>query len=349
MEWTSPLNPFNSLKALVWSDKFKKLASGQIPNPVSVCLDLTNECNVNCLWCNSKDYRKKYPGTVSLDDVKKLARVLMALGVKGICVGGGGEPTLHPEFEEIMRFLSWECDFKLGVITNGTMLHDKSVFRGLASYTKWVGVSVDAGINTTWRRVKRPKDKNLMFSRIIFEMRELAQHTRLSYKYLLHPINAQQTEQAVSLAKFTGCEYIHFRPVDMPKLDFAPETINSSLAKIEEARKLYETDKFKVLSIQHKFNSKWKAANDFKKCRTVPLAGTTFGADGNIWACPDRRGDESLLLGKWDETQYVFGSKKHKKILNGVNVKKCGRCTYSGYEKILDNVFIKDKMDTELL
>lgn len=74
-------------------------------------IDLTNDCNNNCIgcWCNSPLLGKR-----SFDDDMKrvhlpLKRVMdiiddaSRLGVRGITLAGGGEPTRHPHCMEIIR------------------------------------------------------------------------------------------------------------------------------------------------------------------------------------------------------------------------------------------------------
>jgi MoaA/NifB/PqqE/SkfB family radical SAM enzyme len=71
--------------------------------------------------------------------------ILKKAGMKSISVTGGGEPLLHPEFDEIMMFL-YTRGIKIGLVTNGIDMTrwPKFVFQKAA----WVRVSVDSERDT---------------------------------------------------------------------------------------------------------------------------------------------------------------------------------------------------------
>src|SRR5262245_12728770 len=70
--------------------------------PISINLDLTTACNYACDHCVDFDILntgRKYDHEKLLDSLTQLAR----RGLKSVIVIGGGEPTLYPKFEEVMR------------------------------------------------------------------------------------------------------------------------------------------------------------------------------------------------------------------------------------------------------
>ncbi|MGB9748646.1 MAG: radical SAM protein [Candidatus Woesearchaeota archaeon] len=82
--------------------------------PEEVHIDLTNMCNNNCIgcWCNSPylgelrmppEVQKQ---TLSFSVLKRTIDELAELGTKRIKLIGGGEPTLHPNFMEIVDYIS---------------------------------------------------------------------------------------------------------------------------------------------------------------------------------------------------------------------------------------------------
>lgn len=80
----------------LWSwDKLKN------PTPGMVELDLTNFCNANCSWCCSWREHKKERCTMSWHTF--LSEIDLAIQNKyGVVFTGGGEPTLHPDFEQMV-------------------------------------------------------------------------------------------------------------------------------------------------------------------------------------------------------------------------------------------------------
>jgi len=65
---------------------------------------------------------------------------LESAGVSTVWMGGWGEPLVHPRFEEAVELARGR--FRLGLITNGTLLADHA--RKVAGAFDWVVVSVDS-------------------------------------------------------------------------------------------------------------------------------------------------------------------------------------------------------------
>lgn len=88
--------------------------------PQIVSLELTEKCNFNCRYCyqNSNLKREKF-----LKDPIKLLKILKEKNVLGFELTGG-EPLLHPQFEEIIAFITANFSI-LGIITNGSLLKEK--------------------------------------------------------------------------------------------------------------------------------------------------------------------------------------------------------------------------------
>ena len=82
-----------------------------------VYLEITNACNLNCPFCTNE----KGNNFMALEDIKNYL-----LQIKQYCdyvyLHILGEPTLHPNFNEILDFLD-ENDMKLQLVTNGTLLN----------------------------------------------------------------------------------------------------------------------------------------------------------------------------------------------------------------------------------
>ena len=52
-------NPFNSAKLLAHVDRWGKIVKGKpVPAPVTVTIDPTQRCNLDCRWCNAKECRE---------------------------------------------------------------------------------------------------------------------------------------------------------------------------------------------------------------------------------------------------------------------------------------------------
>ena len=108
---------------------------------------ITDRCNLQCVYCKSADtkYRPDYINdTLSADDIKFLIKAFAENGIKKIkFVGGGGEPTLHPNLPDFIK-CARDCGIRdISLTTNGTTLvriAQKLTDSGLTS----VYVSIDS-------------------------------------------------------------------------------------------------------------------------------------------------------------------------------------------------------------
>ena len=114
-------------------DRLVALKAGANPSPVNVEIDLTNRCSLGCAWCHFgythtrgplAGKREKPDGAIAGGDVmdRKLAlaivKQLAAGGVRSVTWTGGGEPTLHPEFDEVV-VVAHAHGLDQGVYTHG--------------------------------------------------------------------------------------------------------------------------------------------------------------------------------------------------------------------------------------
>lgn len=87
--------------------------------PFFTQLVVIRKCNLSCGYCNEYD---KTSDPVPTEELKKRLRKLKELGSFSVCFTGG-EPTMHPDFIELVRYAKKELGFfKVAMITNGFYL-----------------------------------------------------------------------------------------------------------------------------------------------------------------------------------------------------------------------------------
>ena len=86
--------------------------------PITADVFLTNFCNNACPYCTYKrwefDSDAKY---ITFYEFRKIAERLVELGIQGIILTGGGEPTVNPDFDRITSWLESE-KIHYGINTN---------------------------------------------------------------------------------------------------------------------------------------------------------------------------------------------------------------------------------------
>lgn len=365
-EWNDPINPFNSMKVLLWRKHLEACANGNYLTPVTVDIDPSNLCNYNCEFCNAYDMmnQNNVMKMIPESHLLSIADFLYDWGCyteegspKSACVAGGGEPLTNNgtmAFLERMKLREKET----GLITNGSLLNDEKIDI-VAKNCRWVGFSMDAATNKTYMKVKGISNEDIFFKvienikKLTCKINGLDLNNDVAFKFLLYPENAHEILDAVILAKELGVKDFHLRPVGWINLTKTKDKEISFIdyediinRQLEEAAKL-ETPYFKVYGIRHKFNMDFSPKKNFYKCRAIPLL-PTFGADGYLHCCFDMRGREDLKMCSHFPDPYqilkFWNSEEHHRIVDSINIYDCPRCTFTTYNEIIENVIIEDRM-----
>jgi MoaA/NifB/PqqE/SkfB family radical SAM enzyme len=91
--------------------------------PWAAHLYVTDQCNLDCHYCNEYDNSAPHPDTA---DLKRWMRKIRELGVARLGFQGG-EPLLHPDIVELTRYAKSLGFYKVSMSTNGLLLTQQLV------------------------------------------------------------------------------------------------------------------------------------------------------------------------------------------------------------------------------
>lgn len=192
-------------------------------SPVSINLDLTVACNYHCDHC--VDNRILNTGHIlSYDDAVRTIDYLSDNNLKAVILIGGGEPTLHHQFREIVKYIK-KKNLQLGISTNGSWM-DKIL--EVAEYFEkpdWVRLSLDSGIESSFQRIHRP-NKRISLNEIFKKVKELKvanEKVLIGFSYIVIwkgckfrdfelSDNVEEMPIAAKMAAESGFDYISFKP-----------------------------------------------------------------------------------------------------------------------------------------
>lgn len=366
MEWNDEFNSFNSWKGLIYAEHYagirawKEIGSKYpLLPPIEVSLDPAERCQLHCAHCNAERYINQSDlHCLSTEHMLALVDYLADWGVKAICFGGGGEPSMNRGGLSNAIERTVERGMEAAVATNGfSMWLDGIGYtnRLIEAYAKcrWVGVSVDAGTRGTYLIGKKVDG----FDQVIGNLEKLAKVNRnTSFKFLIFDYNQHEIYTACKLAKELGVRDFHARPADMRHQGmigviqgihycqhggYDVALVNEQLAKCREL----EDKNFKVFTVTHKFNQDFTPKREFSQCYASPLC-MQLSADGNIYLCPDTRHMDFYKLGSHldiGNIEKVWGSQKHYDLVFKTGCSNCNsRCTFGEYNKQCERLFIND-------
>jgi len=363
-EWSksNQFNSFNSWKGLLYSEWYKAIIewrdgvrTAPLP-PIEVSLDPIHACQLMCEHCNAHRYlTESIPGSKRMSDehIVKLTKAVSVWGVKGICWGGGGEPSLHTKLGECME-IAHKMGVKNSIATNG-INYDDTLIRQAVETCRWIGVSIDAAKKETYK-IGRKADK---FDVAVTNIKKMVKASRkaksgcdVSFKFLIFDYNQHEIYDACLLAKKLGVRDFHARPADWRHQGLGDWKKKQGIYDLDLIKQQFEkchsieTEKFRVFTVTHKFNADFTPRREFEKCWASPIC-IQLCANGKIYLCPDVRHSEDYELGEHfpdpSAMMKMWGSKKHYDMVFGDTAKKCtSRCTFSPYNTQMEKLFVGD-------
>lgn len=171
--------------------------------PITADVFLTDFCNAKCGYCRYNHETGKY---IKFDDFKKYVNRLMSIGVRGVILTGGGEPTINPDFEQITTWLEAN-HIPFGINTN--------LIKKIECNPVFLKVSVDAG-NRDRYKATRGVDKlddvlNNLQKFITFKSKN-AYKTRIGVQCVA--INKDDVLSFYESVMPLNVDYIYIRPLE---------------------------------------------------------------------------------------------------------------------------------------
>lgn len=103
---------------------------------------ITHACNLRCVHCYQKDYRSHMPASELFAALDRFDEFLREKNLPGQINLTGGEPLAHPSFFTLAQAIK-DRGYRLGVLTNGTLIDDECAGRLAALKPVFVQVSLD--------------------------------------------------------------------------------------------------------------------------------------------------------------------------------------------------------------
>lgn len=143
-------------------------------------------CSFDCLYCEA-GYNAQGTGTTGLplrENVKQqLKAKLQSMKEKGenldvITFSGNGEPTLHPDFPEILDDVielrdEFFPDAKVSVLTNSTRIFTPAVAEALKKADNNI-LKLDSAIEDTMQLVDRPTSPSFTVEKVVENLKQFA-------------------------------------------------------------------------------------------------------------------------------------------------------------------------------
>ncbi|MBA7500786.1 hypothetical protein ES704_03547 [subsurface metagenome] len=280
-----------------------------ISTPHSCSLYMTYRCSLKCMGCYRSVIGINKSNEMKLDTVKKLLALYPY--IDSFCVAGLGEPTLCPNFVEIIDFLKKNRKY-VGIITNGTNF-DK--FYNLAYEPDYISISLKGYDNRSYL-VNCGVEAFTQVIENYFKLK--SKFENVGFSYILSKSNYKDLEELLLLCdKFKPnfldlTNYLVYNPNVLSEIKkiitIEDAEIISSINKIFEGREYVRTKPIYINPDKPSFNCK---SYDY----TINLDG-----EGNIGGC-QRQIPPNISFGNVLIDKDPYNSSEMRKLRNLVHNK----------------------------
>jgi MoaA/NifB/PqqE/SkfB family radical SAM enzyme len=291
-------------------DHLVALRDGKYLAPINVEIDLSNRCDLKCAGCHFAYTHVRGPWTGKQDkpdgyipggdlmDLNLACDMLNQLadyGIKSVTWTGGGEPTLHKDFDTITAYAAYN-GLEQGIYTHGGHITGERA-AWMKYYFEWIYFSFDAWDVDSY---KLHKGVN-RFDKVCENIRNIVAipgKATIGMGFLLTRDNYRHIYVMQQLARDLGVDYAQFRPL----IDFAPNEPNVLLEDtswIDEAIGLlqqYGDDPFIIADVgRFRRYQKW-TGHGYSTCFWSALQ-TVITPNGKVWRCTNKREYPDGLIG----------------------------------------------------
>ena len=297
-------------KLLFHADRIGQIQNGEKPAPVNVEIDLSNRCSLGCADCHFRHTHTRGPwarerkvDTGDLMDTALALRIVGELkdyGVRSITWTGGGEPTLHPEFDKVID----ACPIDQGIYTHGGHIDtDRAAL--LKRRMNWVYVSFDRADRVSYYRYKQA-DRFEAACAGVTNLVNADGKATIGLGFLLDADSWKDGPEMIRLGEMLGVDYVQFRPGILFDYRY-PQRGPRNAEWVKPCADWLESvqNGKSILADVERF---WMYANwkehGYPLCHWAQMQ-TVITPDGRVWTCVNRRGFEGDCTGDLNNESFA--------------------------------------------
>lgn len=208
-------------------------------------VQLTDACNFRCFYCMPENMKfKPNKDLLTPEEIYNICKILNEdFGVDELRMTGG-EPTLRPEFKEIVTLLSKINTRKLGLTTNAFFLEDKLDFLKTTNCRN-INISLDSLDKERFNKITKGNYFNKVYNSVL-KAKEKGFNVKIN-TVLLRGFNDNEIKDFL---KFSSQYDIEVRFLELMKIGMAYENNNNLFISASEViNKLKETETLKPVKV----------------------------------------------------------------------------------------------------
>lgn len=272
-----------------------------------------------------------------IDDCSKL-------GVQAIQFTGGGEPTVHKDHLKLFG-LAQALGIKTALVTNGVRLDpDHSAVRAM----KWVRVSIDAGTEETYCRIRRVPGNH--WRAAWQNIRRLAETCEgiVSVGFVVTPENFTEVAAAASLARESGVKNMRVGAVFSSEgTGYYGDQRPAIRKAINDAKVRLNGDGFEIIDLFDRRMADLEAGSPSESLCGYQHLTTYIGGDLGVYRCCNTAYTRAGKVADLHQTRLldVFAPSTP---LPEFDARACRFCQFRGQNQVLA-ALVREPMHSEFV
>jgi MoaA/NifB/PqqE/SkfB family radical SAM enzyme len=276
--------------------------------PIHIQLVPTNRCNGTCPWCSCSEVDRSLE--LSMGEIRELIEFFAARGTRAVTITGGGEPTLHPNFLEIIAEFK-KYGISIGLVSNGIKWGKSEKIEGaefLSGTLEWLRVST---MDTTINGAQPDWLDNIA--------RQLRTHFGVSFT----------CGEGVNVELATRIAGVVQRHSNATHIRFVQDILNPNDDRLREIEAATKT-----LTSKGIYQYRSEFTRGAEECH-IALLKPMINADGHIYPCCGVQYANDELGLRTMPKAYDMGSWRDYDTLSAFNGSVCKKCYYEQYNTTL--------------
>lgn len=338
------MKKFSSFKSAWHLDRIKELRSGKDIVPAHVQLIISDLCNQNCRFCAYRmndgfsaegfaENGNKNP--VRFIPAEKCREILLdcaEMGVGAVEFTGGGEPTVHHDWESIIGYAQ-ELGLETGLVTNGVRLRPCKAVENLT----WLRISLDAGTEETYKTTRDSSTWTAAIRSISYAA--ALRKPYVGVGFVITRDNYSEIVQTCSLLKTAGIPYIRLSAMFSRRgILYYAGLMENIHYQIEEAKEL-EDDKFKVVDFFNARIDDMKEGNPHYTFCGEQQFVLYIGGNQKIYTCCTNAYTLHGEIGDLHDQTFLHWMKNTRRY--DFNASSCHHCQFNDKNRVIN--FLLDR------
>jgi radical SAM protein with 4Fe4S-binding SPASM domain len=334
-----------SKKILYHPEKISSYKEGKRPFPVTIEIDLTNRCNHRCSFCFYAEHIGVEADKPSLDTtlIKTRLKEAKELGTKAVSFTGGGEPTIHKDYVNIVEY-AHEIGLDVGTITNGSTITSRNVDT-LIKNLQWIRFSVAGGDSESYKKVQGVDQFDLIMRNIeLISKRkaDLNSNLNIGIRVLATSENIHTLENFAERIKDLNIDYYQIAPDQFSDDKGLFWNSNQSQQVFKNIKNILESNGIKLLTTMYMATQE---NLDYPQTCYAHFFKIAILAEGDVSFCQNARGEEKYVIGniKDQNLMEIWEDTKTKEIEKWVRPNNCGLfCKHMAINNTMEDLMNPD-------